>query len=215
VATPTSVEDREDMQGSVQALAAQLRHGDLAARRSALDTLEALGPDAAPAAAELVAALRDRDKFVRWAAARTLGKFGPAAGEIVALQLAQLLTDGDLDVRLAAAAALERLGPAAQPATADLCRTVGSTDAELRLAALRALGTIGDPDVQEAVAQVALALRDSDGRVRMLAAQVLGKFGPAARQTVAALGQALQDPSPDVQKAAGEALLTILRPGQQ
>ncbi len=207
--------DGEQLQLTVQALAAQLSQGDLQARRSALDTLESLGQDGALATAELVGALGDPDKFVRWAAARTLGKITPGADETIALRLAQLLTDDDLDVRLAAATALERLGPAAKPAIADLCRTVGSTDAELRLTALRVLGAIGAPDAYETIPDAAVALRDADLRVRLVAAQVLGRFGPAARQAVPALCQALQDGSPDVQKAAGEALLNILRPGKK
>src|SRR5207253_9241527 len=104
--------DREELQLTVQALVAQLSQRDLQARRSALDTVEALGPDAAAATAALAGALADPDKFVRWAAARTLGKIAPGTDETIALRLAQLLTDDDLDVRLAAATALARLGPA-------------------------------------------------------------------------------------------------------
>src|SRR5579871_4465798 len=208
-------DDPEAVQGTVQVLAVQLSSADLEARRSAMDNLENLGQDASSAIPALVGALNDPDKFVRWGATRILGKFGPAAGEVVALRLALLLTDSDLDVRLAAVAALERLGPAAQPATADLCRTLSSTDAELRLAALRALRTIGDPDEHEAIAEVSLALRDPDFRVRLTAAQVLGKFGPAAREAVPTLCQFLQDSNFELQRAASEALLNILRPGKK
>ena len=56
---------------------------------------------------------------------------------------------------------------------------------------------------------------DADARVRLVAAQVLGNFGPAARAAVPALSQALHDRSPEVQKAAGDALLNILRPDKK
>src|SRR5439155_16946985 len=110
-------------------------------------------------------------------------------------------------------AALEHLGPAARAATADLCRSIGSTDAELRLAALRALGAIGAPDASVAVPEIAAALRDSDPRIGLVAAQVLAKFGPAAREAVPALCQAVQESSSDVHREAGDALLNVLPPG--
>jgi HEAT repeat protein len=93
----------------------------------------------------------------------------------------------------------------------DLRRTAGSSDAELRAAALHTLASIGGPEAYAAVPEVMSALADSDARVRETAARVLGKFGPEARDAVPVLRQALTDNSPDVRKAAGEALLNILR----
>jgi HEAT repeat protein len=205
----------EGVPTTVRALAAQLAEPNVETRRAALETLEALGPDAAPAIGELVRALGDSDKFIRWAAARTLGKIGPMQEQAVVLALAQLLTDGDLDVRLAAAAALERWGAAAKAAEPDLRRCVGSTDAELRRAALRALGAIGGPEAHAAIPEATAALADADARVRYTAARVLGKFGPVAKDATPALRQALEDESAEVQRAAGEALLNILRPRQE
>jgi HEAT repeat protein len=184
-------------------------------RRAALDTLESLGPSAAPAAAALVGALADRDKFVRWAAARTLGRIGPVKGVTAMPALTLLLTDPDLDVRLAATVALEHWGVAAQPAVPDLCRIVRATDPELRLAAIRALGAIGGPEGRLILAELTAATADPDTRVRQLAIQTLGQFGPLARDAVPALRWALRDEDAQVQKAAGQALLNILRPGQQ
>jgi HEAT repeat protein len=207
--------ETEEVPNAVRALAAQLADAHVETRRAALETLETLGPKAAPALVELVAALADADKFVRWAAARTLGKLGPLEEEAVVPALAQLLTDSDLDVRLAAATALERWGPAAKAAAPDLQRTIGSTEGELRCAALRALGAMGGPEANAAIADATAALADPDVRVRRVAAQLLGKLGPEAREAVPALRQLLEDESSDVQRAAGEALLKILRPGKQ
>jgi HEAT repeat protein len=205
----------EGAESPVQGLIAQLGSADAQVRRAALDTLETLGPDAAPAGAALVTALADRDKFVRWASARILGRLGPEEGEAVVPPLAILLTDPDLDVRLAAIAALERLGPAAKAAVPDLRRTIGSSDAELRVAAIRALASIGGAAASTAVPELIDAMGDADGRVRQIAAQVLGKLGPEARDAATALCRALEDDNPQVQKAAGEALLNILRSGQE
>jgi HEAT repeat protein len=199
----------------IQGLIAQLGSVDVQVRRAALDTLETLGPDAAAATAALVATLADPDKFVRWAAARTLGRMGSVEEEAVVPALAHLLTDPDLDVRLAVIAAFERLGPAAKAAAPDLRRTVGSTDAELRVAAMRALAGIGGVEACAAVPELMDAVGDADVRVRQMAAQVLGKLGPAARDAAPALCRALEDDNPQVQKAVGEALLNILRSGQE
>jgi len=54
--------------------------------------------------------------------------------------------------------------------------------------------------------------RDAAALARLAAAEVLGTFGPAARQAVDSLRKALQSSDANVQKAAGEALLNILRP---
>lgn len=205
----------EELRGTVQALAAQLGDASVETRRAALETLEILGPDAVGATPELVTALGDQDKFVRWAAARTLGKLGPITEDAVVPALALLLTDADLDVRQAAATALQRLGTAAKAAAPDLRRTVGATDAELRVAAIRALGAVSGPDVQAAIPDLTAALGDADARVRQVAAQALGSFGPVAGDAVPALRQALQDERGEVQTAAGEALLNILRPGKE
>jgi HEAT repeat protein len=127
----------------------------------------------------------------------------------------QLLADPDLDVRLAAATALERWGPAAHAAASDLRRTLRSTDAELRLAALRALAAIGGPEAKTALSEITIALADSDTRVRTVAASMLGGLGPAARDAVPALYWALKDDSPEVQKTASDALLNIIRSAEE
>jgi HEAT repeat protein len=206
---------REAPDRMVQVLAAQLTDADTQVRRAALDNLETLGPDAAPATAALVAALADSDKFVRWAAARTLGRISPVHEEAVVPALALLLTDADLDARLAAVAAFQRMGPAARAVVPDLRRTIASTDAELRAAAIRALADIGGPEAYAAVPELSAAVADTDARVRQAAAQVLGRFGFAARDAAPALCRALADTDPEVQKKAGEALLNILRPGKE
>jgi HEAT repeat protein len=210
-----SAKEAEGFSTVVEALAEQLTDADVQTRRAALETLESLGPAAAPATAQLLGALGDPDKFVRWAAARTLGRLGPVGEELIVPAFCQLLTDPDLDVRLAAATALERWGPAAHAAAPDLRRALGTTDAELRLAALRALAAIGGAEARAALSEITIALADSDARVRLAAAQVLGGLGPAARDSVPALCWALKDDSTEVQKIAGDALLNILRPAKE
>jgi len=198
------------MQALLPTLEARVRDPNVQVRLEAINVLETLESAAVPAAPVLVQALSDPDLFVRWAAARTLGKMGPVEPTLVVPALARLLFDRDLDVRLAAALALERIGPAAQAAVPDLIRALGASDAVEREAAARALGGIGTT-AQPAVPALAAALSDVDPRVRQIAAEVLGRFGPRAASAEPALRRALDDADPDVRKAASDALLSILQ----
>jgi HEAT repeat protein len=202
------------MSGAVQKLAEGLEDADARARRAVIDVLETLGAAAAPAAPALVQALSDSDPFVRWSAARTLGKISPASAETAVPALATLLKDADLDLRMAAAAALERYGRAAGSAVPDLIRMLQATDADLRVAVVHALGAIGIPEAAQAVPALTTAVGDADARVQQAAAEVLGDLGPVARDAAEPLRRALQTGVPKVQKAAGEALLKIMRPAR-
>jgi HEAT repeat protein len=203
---------RDGLHMTVLVLAEGMKDPDPHARRAIIDVLETLGPAAAPSAPALVAALKDKDPFVRWSAARTLGKISPEAAATAVPALAHLLSDRDLDVRLTAVAALTRYGSAAAQAVPDLVALVSSSDAELRVAAVRALGAVGTSEVQRTLPAIRTALIDGDPRVRLAAAEELGRFGPAARLVADDLRQTLQDSNEDVRKAAGEALLAITGP---
>jgi len=187
---------------------------DVHVRRAAVETLETLGKEAAPAAHALVCALGDTDVFVRWTAVRSLGRIGPVAQVPVVPGLIPLLADPDLDVRLASAEALEAFGPAAQAAVPALSKVVGTGSPRLRLAAMHALEGIGLP-AQAAIPAVATALEASDVHVRLAAAQLLSKFGPAALGVKDALQAALMDPEAEVRKTVSDALLHILPPPGQ
>jgi HEAT repeat protein len=216
IMTSASAKDSllEGLQATVLALATVMGDADVRARRAAIDVLETLGPAAAPAAPALANALGDPDPFVRWSAARTLGKISPVEAQTVVPELAKLLGDLDLDLRLAAATALERYGPAAKAAVGELMRATRSSDPVVRVATIRALGAIGEPDAHVAIPWLVEAVSDENAHVREMAAEVLGKFGPAAHAAVDDLRKALKDDSPDVQKAAGDALLKIVKPSK-
>jgi HEAT repeat protein len=170
----------EKLQTTLPALIAQVNGPDVRARRRAIDVLETLGPAAAPAAPALVGALADSDRFVRWAAARTLGKLGPVEPATAVPALERLLADADLDLCRAAAGTLERYGPAARPALAGLLRALQAPDAELRVAVIRTLRSIHS-DGADVVAALRAAAADRDGRVRQIAGDVLAKLEAAQR----------------------------------
>ncbi|HZT82817.1 MAG TPA: HEAT repeat domain-containing protein [Gemmataceae bacterium] len=166
------------------------------ARLAAAEALEAMGREAAPAAWQLArAAALDPDRFVRWVAARTLGKLAVREGEkgkadlvpqrvieaAVVPALARLLADEDLDLRIAAAKALELYGPRAADAVPMLAWSVNAGDPDIRMAAIQALTGIGVAAAPRGLTAMTQALRHPDPRVRREAAQALAHFGGYAR----------------------------------
>lgn len=198
----------------VRALAGRLVDPSPRARLAAVDALEYMGDDAQPAASALVrTSLSDPDRFVRWAAARTVGKMKPEPSLAVPA-LARLLADPDLDVRKTAAYALEQYGPDAAAAVPALARAAGTGDYEIRVAALHALEGIGT-EAAPAVPAMVATLSHPDSRVRRAGAEVIGRFGPLAVDAAPALRKALEDPDAGVRKAASDALLNVEPPAKK
>ncbi len=189
-------------------LAAALSDPIVRVRLDALDALESSGLDLKPVAPALTVALQDPDRFVRWAAARTLGRIGAPAAAPAVPGIAALLRDPDLDVRSASAQALERIGPAAKDAVPALGAAVHDGDPEFRIAVMHALTGIGT-DAVSVLPDVAGELSSPDVRVRLAAAETLGRFGPLAGGARDALRAAMNDPDAGVRRAAEEALLSL------
>ncbi len=187
---------------------------DVATRLLAIDALESMGKRAEPAAPALIRAIGDPNQFVRWAAARTMGKMAPVGAEQAVPALRKLVHDREIDLCLAAATALEQYGPAAVSAVPDLIEASRTTDVVLRVAALRSIVGIGT-GAASAVPQIAAELKDPETRVRQTAAEVLGQFGPLAIGAEPQLREALNDAAPEVRRAAGDALLNILQVGEK
>jgi HEAT repeat protein len=167
------------LQEAVPVLAKRLSADEVRARLASLYVLETLGTEAAPAAADMVKALADKDPFVRWGATRALGKMGlkgEAAAKAVA-SLAPLLKDDNADVRLGAAAALQRCGAAAKGAVKELRAAVKDGDDEVRLRVIATLAALGRVAGAEAVPALAAALKAEDAEVRAAAAGAGGAAG--------------------------------------
>jgi HEAT repeat protein len=191
-----------------------VRDPNVVVRRSTLDFLESLEENSAPAVPAIVGALSDPDRFVRWAAARTLGKIGPVRTDLTVPALARLLRDRDLDVSLIADATLKSFGPYAKAAVPALIDATKVGDAEARVAALQTLTSVGVADAGGSIPAVIEALGNTDARVRRAAAETLGSFGPAASGAVPPLRGLLQDEDGEVRRAASDALLNIQPPGK-
>jgi HEAT repeat protein len=171
---------------AVEPLIAALKDQYSWARQAASEALVKIG---APAVEPLIAALKDKD--VRASATEALVKIGAPAMEplIAALK--------DKDVRKAAAEALDHLGwkPAQDESAGwywmakhdwDKCVALGALavepliaalkdeNSDVRQAAAKALGKIGDP---RAVEPLIAALKDYYSGVRYAAADALGRLG--------------------------------------
>src|SRR5262249_32019419 len=126
-----------------------LRDPDSRLRRTTIHFLELLEEKAAPAIPAVVAAMSDPDRFVRWAAARTLGNIAPENSADAVPGLAHLLGDPDLGVRQVAAntleifAAVKELQSALKAAVPALARTVNTSNTDVRLAAMETLRSFG------------------------------------------------------------------------
>ena len=156
------------------------------------DPLEGEKPDPAEAEAEararglrlrsragdaLVAALKDPDTQVRWAAAWALSALGTGERAVpVLIEMAQ-----DRTTRVATGA---RIRLASVIGGGNGNRSNRSANGEmLRVAAIQALGGFGAA-AAAAIPALADALKDGDGLTRWFAAGVLGEIGPEAKAAV-------------------------------
>jgi len=208
----------------VPVLVQSLKAEDPEARYKAAVALESLGAAAAPAVAELIDALGDRDKQVRNAAGDALTAIGKEA--VPSLQLAS--KDPNPRVRSEAVRALTAIEPALrtaeQPETkrleAELSRerlltkgklsvrelidALKSASPDLRRDAVELLEVKDSKAAGEAISVlVSVAINDPAPHVRYAAAWQLAKLGQAP---ASALVLALSHTDPTVRKNAAEAL---------
>jgi HEAT repeat protein len=148
----------------------------------------------AQAASALITALRDRDRDVRIAAARSLGRLriAEAGAELVAAAAERRVPEAL--VRWA----LLQIGA---PVLPELRALLASPDERERAAALQLIGLLGGPSDAGAVRE---RLRDGSALVRTQAARALGRLG--GERDLPALIEALEDRIAAVRAAAATAL---------
>jgi HEAT repeat protein len=185
-------------------------HGVDELRQGAAYRLTFVGGNARLAIPELVAALENWDPLTRRRVAEALGGVGPGRPEVVRA-LAGLLADRDREVQWQAVEALGKVGAGDAKAAAALAGLLRAKATWLRCRAAVSLGDVG-PAAKAAV-PVLLGLLRSDGKaaVRQYAAGALGKLGTPSRPVLAALREALADPSGGVRHEAVGALGFLAR----
>jgi len=170
-----------------------VKHPDPAVRRGALFILQQL--EVVSAAPSIQRALSDKDVSVQVQAIRAVAHFrGEGA---LRLLLEKVDTGYPPAVRDAAIEALAGFGDEALPSLRSLYVQGG---AEMRVAAIRALGGTGTP---EGIGIVRSALSDKSALVRYYACRALADAGDTA--SAGAVAALLGDPDPAVREAAGEA----------
>lgn len=200
---------------------------DESVRRAAADTLGGFGSDAVPelievvkegneqsqelafhalalvgtpAVGPLVEALRESSQEKRTPLAKALGAIGAPA--VPALRKA--IKDSAFLVRMGACEALGCVGPKAVEAVPDLIDALRDDYTNVQRQAGRALEKIGQP----AVPALVDAVRFSP-KMRPRAVMILGQIGPAAKEAVPALTDALKDEDQQVRLEAEKALAKI------
>ncbi len=184
-----------------------------AVRRQAALALGQIGPAAAPAAEDLIAALHDADESVCCHAAEALARVnGPPRQTVTAL--IELLQAPGLPTRTAAARALGALKSEAADAIPALMPLLKEHDEALRQAVAEALGQMGElPEM--AVQSLTNGLSSHDTLERARTAEVLGSIGPAAAEVTSALADALEDSNDRVRAKAAQALGRIGEAGAE
>jgi HEAT repeat protein len=164
---------------AVLPLANALKDADPATRSAAAESLRELGEDAVAARDALLDAFKDKknDSFTRVHAAEALSRLGNEGVPVIPL-LAETLKDKDapLLVRKMSAELLGRFGQSAAPAVGALETALQGKDAEVRRAAIVALGRVGF-QAKEAWPTVQKLLdkkNESDPVVRTQAIRVAG-----------------------------------------
>lgn len=144
----------------------------------ALRALSEYRAAAQPALPLLLDILGDQslDTEIRWNAARTIGKIGPAAVSAVPALVA-CLKDEAATVREHSAEALGDLGPPAGDGVPGLVAVLDDPAPRVRRDAVRSLGQIGDP-ARTAVPQIKLLLKDKEAIVQEAARNALRILAP-------------------------------------
>jgi len=177
-----------------------LNHVDVDVRAKAIETLGEYGyVDAVP---DILAILDDADPGTTFIAVKALGKL---ADQQATPALLDQLRGDDTWVRAAAAGALINIGT---PAVDGLTEALQDSDKNVRRAAAKALGKIGESgENEQAVRGLSVALLDIDHAVRRFAAEAIGRIG--AEDMVPQLSDTLNDSNAKVRIAAFKALANI------
>lgn len=191
---------------AVPGLVQALRDPQAATRAAAAEALTVAGPEAKSAAADLVPLLRDSEPAVRRAAVRALGRLEPVGAAAVADTLAALLTqEKDRELRWEILTSLGLLQEKTPAVLQVLHHLLQQQDGELRLRALRLLGSFKTAARGNAAEVLRLARSDPLKNVRQEAVHTFAALhGPDLIQHLPELLSLLQDSEHEVRLAVIE-----------
>jgi HEAT repeat protein len=173
--------------------------------------LENVGPSAAPAAAVLKTALKDRSTDVRLAAATALLRIDAAWKKEVEPVLQRLLRASDYSVRVEVGKLLRQINPALGPKIAiALATALESKDLADRLVVAELLVEVAPEEASAITTALAEGLKDRAAEKRRSCAAKLGALGRYARGAEKELREVLGDPEAAVAVDAVEALFQVL-----
>jgi HEAT repeat protein len=187
---------------AVDPLAKGLQSENPRVRRTCLQALGSMGPEANASGPALAKTLKDESFLVRRKGAETLMLTQAQSPEIRAALLQAIQHDDDPEVRRLAA---EALGKSGQEALPDLLRLLQDRNPDHRFHAAVALREIG-PEAVSAVKPLAKMLRESEEDLRQAAADCLGAIGKKALEN---LLDALQDSHAETRQAAASGLAVM------
>ena len=168
---------------------------------------EALVRAGASAVEPLRAKLKDKDAKVRYYAAQTLGRLGPAAAPAAADLLA-CLQDSDADVRYKSAYALGQLGLHTDAVIDGLAKALDDADPAVRQTAGDALEKIG-PAASPRLYQLLADARDP-ARLRLMDA--IEKIGSPPADVLPLLAKLAKDPNEAVRQTSFKLLAQLGAP---
>lgn len=190
---------------TVPALRDLLKSREPNRRRDAAQVLEAIGPDARDAAADLALLLKDKEAQVRAAGAAALAALGKEAQDAMPTLLEVLRTDKSYEVQLQTFQAITLVG-SKDPAS--LQKALKEINDNTRWATPFILKQFG-PRAKDAVPHLIKALSHKDSGTRLAAALALGEIGADAKAAVPGLMKILKDTSSSVRMGAAAALASI------
>jgi HEAT repeat protein len=184
-----------------------MKDDDYGLSSAAVAAVEAIEPDEKPDIPVLIGLLKVRNSKTHDYAVMVLGKMGtPAVPALIGA-----LGDENASVRSDAARTLAGMRSEARDAAPALIKSVTDEDGSVRFYAACALGNIG-MDAKTAVPALieVLNYKSDHYTANVKAADILKQFGAEAASALPSLIESLQSDNWDVERAAAEALGTIV-----
>jgi len=204
--SPTQI-DLGQEEEAIPSLVQTLKDPSDEVQRKTTDTLvETVRTATEEAVSPLIEALGSQDPKIREGAAYALMRAGKSAPEETTTFLTQALKDPNEEVRRKVASTLGKMGT--RQAVFPLVQSLRDPDKLVRWRAAYALVKLMRPAPKETISTLIEALADANKGVRLDAAYALGEIRRAeTREALPRLRDIFEkDPSPDVQKAAKQAI---------